>query len=287
MNDFIRQVLEKHISSSIRLTGATSLAGGCINEAFKILTNQGPFFMKWNKAELNEMFDSESSGLDLLREFSPVYSPQPYGNGVFDNKSYLITEWIEKGAQSLSFWQEFGNNLARQHKVTGSKYGLDHSNYIGSLPQSNIQHTNWNDFFINERLLPQLNFASSKNIISNDIRNRFEMLFSKLQELIPKERPSLLHGDLWSGNFMANKSGDATIFDPAVHYGHRETELAFTQLFGGFSSSFYDHYNEAYPLEANFDKRVDIHNLYPLLVHVNLFGSSYLSGIIQTLNRLT
>ena len=129
--------------------------------------------------------------------------------------------------------------------------------------------------------------VSSKGLIDAHIQKKFDLLFNKLEELVPDESPALLHGDLWSGNFMTNSDGDASIFDPAIYYGHRETELAFTQLFGGFSPEFYHYYDAEFPLESGFDERVDIHNLYPLLVHVNLFGSSYLSGIIQTLKKFT
>lgn len=285
MNEFIHHILSSHISSNIQLKSASSIAGGCINSASQLITNQGSYFLKWNKEELNEMFATEEKGLAILNKESPVASPKVLGQGVFERKSYLLTELIEKGAPSQNFWKNFGANLANQHRKSSAMYGFDHDNFIGSLPQSNKKHSNWYDFFIEERLEPQLQLASVKNLIATDLHNQFNALFGKLSELIPSEPPALLHGDLWSGNFMINEAGEAAIFDPAVHYGHRETELAFTKLFGGFSSEFYDYYDESFPLESGFDSRVDIHNLYPLLVHVNLFGSSYLSGIISTLKR--
>lgn len=285
MNEFIQSVLTKHISSSIKLIGTTSVSGGCINNAYKVLTDQGSFFLKWNNASLSEMFFSEAKGLTILHDLSTVSVPQPLGKGIFGSKSYLLTEWIAQGSQSAEFWKNFGVHLAEQHRKSHLKFGLDHDNFIGSLHQSNTQHANWVDFFMQERLLPQLKLASSNDLISDTIRHQFDNFFLRLHQLIPKEAPALLHGDLWSGNFMTGSSGEAVIFDPAVYYGHRETEIAFTQLFGGFSADFYHYYNEAFPLESGFDDRVNIHNLYPLLVHVNLFGTSYLSGIIQTLNR--
>lgn len=287
MNNFIAHILKKHISPSILLISSSSVSGGCINSTFKVLTDQGPFFLKWNSGDLKEMFHSEQLGLETLSEYSPLKSPQPYGHGTLENRSYLLTEWIEKGTQSANFWQNFGNNLAKQHQVSHSHFGLNHDNFIGSLPQSNTKHTDWIDFFVCERLQPQLKLAEAKALVSHELHTQFDVLFSKLDQLVPMEKPALLHGDLWSGNFMTDQSGDAAIFDPAVHYGHRETELAFTKLFGGFSETFYDQYNESYPLEVDFDERVDIHNLYPLLVHVNLFGASYLSGIVKTLKQFT
>ncbi|MEQ9009688.1 MAG: fructosamine kinase family protein, partial [Ekhidna sp.] len=218
---------------------------------------------------------------------SSIISPQAIASDTLENKSYLLTEWISKGTPNPQFWEDFGKNLALQHKVSSSYFGLDHDNFIGSLPQSNKQHTSWYDFFIEERLTPQLKLATSKNLITKELVSKFESLFNHLENLIPNENPALLHGDLWSGNFIIAESGEAAIFDPAVYFGHRETELAFTKLFGGFDQRFYSSYQDNYPIQHGFEDRVDIHNLYPLLAHVNLFGSSYLSGIIQTLNRFS
>lgn len=285
MNDFIQKVITSHLNTS--LNSFHSVSGGCINNTYQVKTDSGDYFLKWNKRELMEMFRVEKKGLTLLNEHSPIYSPHVIATGEMNNKAYLLTEWIEKGNQSPHFWQDFARSLALQHRVTNDQFGLDHDNFIGSLPQSNTLHTSWHSFFISERLEPQLRMALSKSLIDTGIQKKFDILFNKLDELIPNEQPALLHGDLWSGNFMTNSTGNAVIFDPAVHYGHRETELAFTQLFGGFSPEFYHHYHEEYSLEPKFDERVDIHNLYPLLVHVNLFGRSYLSGIIQTLRRFS
>lgn len=287
MKDFINQIIKKHLSPTIQLNTISSVSGGCINTAYKVETDQGSFFLKWNKEELDNMFQSEDRGLSILKERSPIKIPETLGQGIVDHKSYLLTEWIETGHPSSKFWENFSINLASQHKKTTSEFGLDHDNYIGRLHQSNTQHSNWHEFFIDERLAPQLDLASSNNLVSKRTQEQFEVLFTKLKDLIPNEQPSLLHGDLWSGNFKVCESGEVAIFDPSVHYGHRETELAFTQLFGGFSTQFYHSYHEEYPLEPSFDNRIDIHNLYPLLVHVNLFGSSYLSGIVDTLNRFT
>lgn len=287
MNEFIHLILKKHVSPSIQFQGFKSISGGCINNAYRVTTTEGHFFLKWNKEELFEMFDTEAHGLKLLHTHSPIITPKPLAKGTLYNRAYLLTEWLEQGAQSATFWEIFGENLAKQHKKTNSTFGLDHDNFIGSLPQRNNEHGSWVDFFINERLEPQIKLASSKGLISHTIHSQFDVLFNKLEQLIPQESPALLHGDLWSGNFMVDHSGEAAIFDPAVYYGHRETELSFTMLFGGFSERFYHQYNDIFPLEPGFDNRIGIHNLYPLLVHVNLFGSSYLSGIVQTLNRFT
>lgn len=284
MNDFFEEVVQDYAKTATVLS-ASIVSGGCINNTYKLETSEGPLFLKWNSDSSRPMFECEKKGLDLLAKHSSTSTPNVLSCGQISNKSYLLLEWIEKGAQSSDFWKDFALNLASQHKVASPQFGLDHDNFIGSLEQPNKQHSTWHEFFINQRLKPQLKLAESKNLIDKTHLSRFETLFSKLESLIPKEASALLHGDLWSGNFMCGADGKAVIFDPSVHFGHRETELSFTKLFGGFSPEFYTEYESNFPLKSGFEERVDIHNLYPLLVHVNLFGPSYLSGINQTLKR--
>ncbi|WP_420316236.1 fructosamine kinase family protein [Ekhidna sp.] len=286
MSDFITKIITKYYPDQ-KVVSIQNLSGGCINNAIHVKTETKDFFIKSNKTSLIEMFQSEAKGLKLLHTLSPISTPIVIDVGIIDDISFLVTSWIQKGSPNSKFWKDFGTNLARQHKETSELFGLDHDNFIGSLPQSNNQHSSWYDFFIEERLTPQLKLATSKSFVDRNLLKQFDILMGQLDQLIPNEKPALLHGDLWSGNYMINSNGEASIFDPAVHYGHRETELAFTMLFGGFSPQFYEYYREEYPLESGFEERVDIHNLYPLLVHVNLFGTSYLSGIQQTLKRFT
>ncbi|MEL7006538.1 MAG: fructosamine kinase family protein, partial [Bacteroidota bacterium] len=153
-------------------------------------------------------------------------------------------------------------------------------------PKSGFNES-WIDFFIKERLEKQLRLAYSRELVDNNFLHKFRSLYLHLPNILINEPPSLLHGDLWSGNYLINSHGNASIIDPAVYYGNREIELAFTHLFGGFDSRFYQSYQEAWPLESGFENRMEIYNLYPLLVHVNLFGTSYLSGVLQVLKKYT
>lgn len=285
MNDIFHEVIQKENLGSF--VNARPVAGGCINSTYWLTTTEGSFFLKWNEASLHRMFEAEDAGLKYLNEASPIHTPKVIAYRSAERHSYLLLEWIEKGTQSSDFWQQFGHQLATQHRKTHESFGLDHDNFIGSLDQINSLHTDWYEFFIECRLKPQLALAEAKGLVDHAILTHFEILYKKLPELVPKEPPALLHGDLWSGNFMVNAQGGASIFDPAIHFGHRETELAFTTLFGGFSDSFYESYSEEHPLSPGFQNRIAIHNLYPLLVHVNLFGHSYLSGITQTLKQFT
>ncbi|MBC6401400.1 MAG: fructosamine kinase family protein [Ekhidna sp.] len=285
-NKFFNAVLYDHIGvkSSDKFQ---RVAGGCINETAKIQAGSDCYFLKWSASEELDLFEKEALGLSLLVQNSEIKIPNVLGIGTKDNKSYLLLEWIDPGVRSNQFWPSFGRKLAIMHRFDAEKFGLDHNNYIGQLPQSNIQHKSWTEFFVNERLEPQLKLAREARLVDKHITDDFRKLYNCLEILVPKESPSFIHGDLWSGNFLCNTEGEPVLIDPAVHYGHRETELAFTTMFGGFEQPFYEAYIDEYPQEKGFEERIDIHNLYPLLVHLNLFGSSYLSDIKRILKKFT
>jgi fructosamine-3-kinase len=196
-------------------------------------------------------------------------------------------DFLETGSRRSTFWEDFGRALAQLHRKSQESFGLEHDNYIGSLPQSNKTHASWSEFFIQERLEAQLKRARDRNKIGGDILLRMEKLFHRLEGLFPFEPPALLHGDLWSGNFFCGVDGEACIFDPAVYFGHREMDIGMSKLFGGFDPAFYQAYNAEWPLGDDWENRVDIANLYPLLVHVNLFGGGYLSQVRSILQRFT
>ena len=231
------------------------------------------------------MFEAEAKGLSLLHSTGTIKIPEVILTGEAEGKSYLVLEYIEAGRRRKDFYQDFGIKLAALHRHSSSAFGLDHDNYIGSLPQSNSQHSSWVEFFITERLQKQIALARNSGVISNSTIQQFNNLFRSLPEFIPDERPSLIHGDLWNGNYMMAADGSACLIDPAVYYGHREMDLGMSGLFGGFSQEFYESYHEAFPLAPGFEERVDIHNLYPLMVHVNLFGGGYLSQVKSVLSQ--
>ena len=227
------------------------------------------------------MLEAEAKGLKLLKEANEIKVPEVISWKIIRDTQYLILEFIESSSMEKHFWYNFGKSLAKLHKHPSAdgKFGLDHDNYIGSLPQSNKQHNSWTEFFILERLEQQIKMARDAGKIGNGISQRFQKLFSQLEKIFPIEKPSLLHGDLWSGNYMVGNSGEPVIIDPAVYFGHHEMDIAMTKLFGGFDSEFYFAYHEEFPLEKDWQKRTDICNLYPLMVHVNLFGGSYATQV--------
>ena len=265
----------------------TPVSGGCINYCFHLETSAGNYFLKYNDAaSYPGMFKSEATGLQLLRDANALPVPMVHFHSEAKGFSFLLLEWIDGGRREKNFWKNFGRAIAKLHKVGDESFGLNDDNYIGSLRQSNSKHTDWKTFFIRERIQPQFKLAHEKNLIDSETMNQFEKLFDQFDKFIPQEKPSLLHGDLWNGNFLVNNSGKAALIDPAVYFGHREMDLAMTKLFGGFDPDFYNSYQEEYPLEKGFEKRIDIHNLYPLLVHVNLFGGGYLQQVKSILNNL-
>lgn len=284
-SQFFESALFQTFGSSQSVRSIRFVGGGCINNTVRLETDKGAFFLKWNESEESDMFQKEAKGLTMLKDANCLGVASPIGWGRTDMKNYLFLEYIQKHPPRPDFWELFGNKLAVQHRQTADSYGLDHDNYIGRLPQQNAQKTSWITFFIENRLEVQLGLAIYNKFIDTNFARKFRMIYAQLPGLLPDEPASLLHGDLWSGNFISGPGGIPFIFDPAVYYGSREIELAFTGLFGGFDLQFYHSYAESYPLEPGFENRIELYNLYPLLVHVNLFGTSYLSGIESTLHR--
>jgi fructosamine-3-kinase len=280
--------LSHYFSRPVHIKTTIPVSGGSINEAYHLQTNAGDFFLKCNNAgQYPGMFETEAKGVNLLRTNSGFRIPEILFNTAFENDSFLLMEFIRKGARKPDFFEEFGRLLAAMHRKNNEKFGLDHDNYIGSLPQSNKQHNDWTSFFITERLERQLKLARDNSKLAASVSKQFENLCRELDSIFPKEASSLLHGDLWSGNFIADENGQPCIFDPAVYYGHREMDIAMTKLFGGFSEEFYESYREHYPMEKGWEERMEICNLYPLMVHVNLFGGGYAADVMTILKRFS
>jgi len=264
------------LNTTITVNGESSIVGGCINNAIKINTNKGDFFVKWNTNSKANMFQTEYNGLKVLKDTNTIRIP----NVLCFDDDFLILEFIPPSNPNNAFWEVFGQKLSLMHKQTHSKFGLVFDNYIGSLYQDNTQNKNWTEFFIQNRLQAQLSIGNFSGTLLSD----FDKLFQKLPNLFPNEKPALLHGDLWSGNFLAKNGDTPMLIDPAIYYGNREMDIAMSKLFGGFNSDFYFAYNESHPLENGWEERIQICNLYPLLVHVNLFGGAYINQVKNILS---
>lgn len=288
LTEQITEHLSVHSGRSVDVEEVFSVGGGSINDAWRLETDAGRFFLKTNSTDrFPSMFEAEADGLRRLREAGPLRVPEVIAQGEDHNDSYLLLEWVEGGIKAPGFWEGSGRSLAQLHRHTQEHFGLDRDNYIGSLVQRNTQEKDWPSFFIHWRLEPQLKMARDRKRVEADMSFRFERLFHRLDKLFPGEPPALLHGDLWSGNLLCDDAGRPVLIDPAVYYGHREMDLAMTKLFGGFDDALYTAYRAEWPLEKGWEERMDLCNLYPLMVHVNLFGGGYVAQVEAVLRRFS
>jgi len=278
-----------------------AVGGGSINNAYLITTSkQQHWFCKINDASrFPDLFVLESQGLALLGATARIRVPEVVACEVIAGKQVLVLEWIGEGLRSDSFWTTFGRQLAQLHQVTADSFGLSApsfsddpsspiiplNNYMGSLPQSNTPSPDWVEFFRDQRLQPQLKLAVDQGHLGSREIRQFQGMYKALDTIFEKEPPTLLHGDLWSGNFLCDGQGHPVLIDPAVYYGHRSMDLAMTTLFGGFERPFYEAYAWHHPFPSNYQQQWEICNLYPLLIHLNLFGQSYLGNILHTIQR--
>lgn len=277
-NDSLKNVLRQILNEDLNILNANHISGGDINEVIRINTDKGDFCIKINDAKCYpEMFQMESEGLELLRTNSTFKIPEVITSGNYNDKQYLVIEFIHSASPQPEFWTDFGVKLAKLHQSTDTNFGLDHNNYIGSLTQINQREKSWSEFFGQHRILYQVKLAFNRGLFSKEVLRSAERLCHKLDSIFPLEKPSLLHGDLWSGNFMIDSAGYPTLIDPAVYYGHREMDIAMMHLFGGFNDNLFQAYHEAFPLVIGWEKRLEICNLYPILVHANLFGGHYVN----------
>ena len=229
-----------------------------------------------------QVLSREASGLYELAKPQAIQIPCP----IICHDKILVLPFIESSRPSADFWRLFGSQLAKLHRYQGDAYGFREDNFIGASPQSNRAHPTWLEFFWHERLLFQLHLLETKKMADSQLKKGFAALESRLPDLLSEpEGPSLVHGDLWSGNFLCSQEDQPVLIDPAVYYGDREVDLAMTRLFGGFDQEFYEAYQLAYPLREGAEDRKDLYNLYHVLNHLNLFGSSYYGQAMSILNK--
>jgi fructosamine-3-kinase len=254
-----------------RMTDSRSVGGGCINQSY-LLSGNGTYFVKLNKPALLSMFEAEALGLQEIADTQSIAIPEVICWGTTERHSYLVLAHLDLGgAGSAASWHQMGADLAGMHRWAGSeRFGWQRPNTIGSTPQINSWSQSWPDFFREQRLGYQFQLAG------RGVFPQAQQLLDCLPQLLSHQpRPSLVHGDLWSGNAGFLRDGQPVIFDPATYWGDREVDLAMTELFGGFPAAFYQGYNAVYPLDQGYDRRKVVYNLYHLLNHYNLFGGSY------------
>jgi fructosamine-3-kinase len=285
MWDRIAEQISQMTGKPFSIEKTRPVSGGCINQGYSVSGDGQTYFVKINDASRIAMFEAEALGLKQMLETRTILVPQPICWGLSDRSSFLVLEWLEFGRGDHHSWEAMGCQLAALHRAGGaSRFGWQQDNTIGSTPQINTWTDNWADFFAEYRIGYQLRLAKKRggglppeNLVIPAIR----------EFLAPHHpRPSLVHGDLWSGNAAVTVDGDPVILDPATYYGDREVDIAMTELFGGFPAAFYRGYNQVFPLDEGYQSRKTLYNLYHVLNHFNLFGGGYGSQASQMLQQV-
>lgn len=278
-----------HRQAGIRVSAHApeSVAGGSINDCWRLSGEAGSYFLKLNGVTNLAMFEAEADGLEALRSAQAVRVPEVIGLGISGDNAYLLLEWINMGSGGSRSEALLGEQLARQHRVEQHDFGWKRDNFIGSTRQRNNPCSDWAAFFCEHRLGFQFELAAR-----NGYEGRLQDRGKRLLELVPgflsarQATASLLHGDLWGGNWATDEHQRPVIFDPAVYHGDRECDIAMTGLFGGFGRRFYESYHSMWPVEAGAGERAVLYNLYHVLNHLNLFGTGYLSQALRMIDRL-
>lgn len=273
------------LGETLQAGAVRAVGGGCINAAYVVDGGPRSFFIKLNGAEALAMFEAEAEGLAAIGESHSIRVPQPLCWGVGGPDAYLVMEYVPLGGRGKA--EQLGEDLAAMHRCRQPRFGWHRDNTIGSTPQSNDWCEDWLRFWRDQRLGAQLSLAA-RNGAGTGLLRKGERLQADLAAFFSGYQPvaSLLHGDLWSGNYAFDDAGRPVVFDPAVYFGDREADLAMTELFGGFPPGFYAAYQAAWPLDAGYGLRKTLYNLYHILNHFNLFGGGYLAQAEAMLDRL-
>ncbi len=260
------------------------LRGGDINQVYQVITEKGHYVLKTHRASVcPDLFEAEAKGLALLASTKTIKIPKVLAVDKLNGNSLLLMEYILPGRPQSGFWDRFGIALAQLHKQTAPVFGLDHDNYIGSLPQKNGRAVTAVSFYVEQRLLPQFSTAEKSGYAFPE-KNTF---LRELEHIIPNEKPALIHGDLWSGNYLVTKHNTPCLIDPAVSFASREMDIGMMHLFGGFDSRLFEAYEDEFPMELAWKHRIPVWQLYYLLVHLNLFGSGYYQAVKNILKTYT
>ena len=280
MKENLSQLLESIYGNLIQIKSFEAIGGGRINETQALkLSNGEQVFLKSNSSAPKNFFTTEADGLRLLgKSKNGPNVPRPLGISTESNPQFLLLEYIESSSPKVGFASRFGQALAEMHRETQEQYGLDYDNFIGKTVQKNDLESDGLVFFREHRIRFQQELAKKTRGLPTSIDKRLDLFCGKLETLLDlkDEKPALLHGDLWSGNYLASNDQVPYIFDPAVYFGLREADLAMTEMFGRLPEEFYSAYHEVFPTQPGYTERKDLYNLYHLLNHYNLFGGSYL-----------
>ena len=283
--------IERHVARAtgraFRVGRARAVGGGCINRCFDVAGDGERLFVKLNEPGSLPMFEAEAEGLNELRRCAQLAAPRVVCVGGDERRAWLVLEYLDLSRPSPVSMRALGRGLAALHSITAERFGWRRDNFIGSTPQENPESADWPRFFADHRLRFQLRLAERRASDAGLVDNGYRLADALGAFFVGHHpAPSLLHGDLWGGNAAADAAGNPVLFDPAVYYGDRETDIAMTRLFGGFESAFYRAYEEVWPPDHGFEARGVLYNLYHVLNHLNLFGSSYAAQADGMIRRL-
>lgn len=304
MNELISYIADKIAEEIISVK---PVSGGDISSAYRLETANARYFLKVNNgSSALQMFHAEQKGLQAIVATGTIAVPHVYMADSVDGQAFLLMDHVESKRPSTSDYHRLGMQLAELHQFSldpspiagktdqqpaepvqssGAGFGFSSDNFIGSLPQSNRSHTDWSEFYWFERIFPQLQMARRDGLISGKMIPTEENAIALFRDIFGHVKPSLLHGDLWGGNYLIATDGTPYLIDPAVYYGHSMVDISMSRLFGGFGPDFYSAYHEIIPEPENYDIQIDLYQLYYLLVHLNLFGSGYYSSVISLLKK--
>ncbi len=285
----IEALIARRTGRTVDIKRRDAVGGGSIHQAAILhLADGESFFAKWSSSAPPGIFHRERESLEALKAIGPIRVPKPLGVGDEGPIPFLLLEHIQSTAPGKSFSATFGRRFAELHRRgTGQRFGFAHDNHLGRTPQPNGWEEDWPSFWRRHRLGHQLRLVRQQGLSTRELERLGESLMARLDDLLaePAEPPTLLHGDLWGGNYLVDEVGEPVLIDPACYYGRREADLAMTYLFGGFDSRFHAAYQEAWPLAPGAAERLEIYKLYHLLNHLNLFGGGYLASCLAILRR--
>lgn len=271
---------------ALDIRDARAVPGGDINRCFALETTGGRLFAKVNdRTGGRALFQAELRGLERLRATGTLRVPRTFLEGETASERFFVMEFLEKQPPDPEFWRVFAEQLGNLHSHTAERFGLDEDNYIGTWPQMNTRMDTWGAFYVQQRLAPLVRALRDAGEFSLSEARRVEQVFRHPEDLFPPEKPALVHGDLWGGNFLSGAGGLPSVFDPAEYYGCREMDLAMARLFGGFDRKFYWYYQECFPLAPGWQQRIPLCQLYPVLVHARLFGGSYIRQALTIISE--
>lgn len=286
VSNAVLHLLSNHLRQPITTGTLVRVSGGSINDSYRIsLPANEHYFCKINSAtKFPHLFQKEQQGLEFIAQQQVISTPQVVLCAETENEQVLLLRWIENCVPTKAFWQQFGQKLAAMHTVTNPLFGWSNDNYMGSVVQQNSWQQDWCSFFARQRLWPLTVLCMQQRLLTKEHGAQMERLILRLPQIFEPEPPALVHGDLWSGNFLCQHQ-QPVLIDPAVYFGHRSVDLAMTTLFGGFDSAFYDAYHFYAPFPSNYKEQWAVCNVYPLLIHLLLFGPSYRGQIEAVLNH--